>query len=113
MSLVEAGECPQMILLELRSALPPIGRLKRRGEHIGRGYAEEKPLSTPRPPPESDRPKTVPKMVPSAVTWKKARGEEDVTEGLSKRRKGNQLKKSMRVIGNVNMFTSAEIDVRK
>ena len=52
---------------------PRIGRLKRRGEHIGRGYAEERPLHTPRPPPESERPKTVPKSVPSAVSRKKAR----------------------------------------
>lgn len=45
-----------------------IGRLKRRGEHLGRGYAEERPLSTPRP---AERPKTVPKSVPSAVSRNK------------------------------------------
>ena len=58
---------------EKSRALKKIGRLKRRGEHIGRGYAEERPLHTPRPPPESERPKTVPKSVPSAVSRKKAR----------------------------------------
>lgn len=56
---------------EKSRALKKIGRLKRRGEHIGRGYAEERPLHTPRPPPESERPKTVPKSVPSAVSRKK------------------------------------------
>ena len=47
-----------------------IGRRKRRGEHITRGYAEEAPLRTPRPPPE--RPKTVPKVLPSTVSREKA-----------------------------------------
>ncbi|CAJ1388564.1 unnamed protein product [Effrenium voratum] len=53
---------------EKSRALKKIGRLKRRGEHLGRGYAEERPLSTPRP---AERPKTVPKSVPSAVSRNK------------------------------------------
>ncbi|CAK9035467.1 Uncharacterized protein SCF082_LOCUS21304 [Durusdinium trenchii] len=53
---------------EKSRALKKLGRLKRRGEHLGRGYAEERPLLTPRPPADEERPKSVPKTVPSAVS---------------------------------------------
>ena len=49
-------------------ALRKIGRIKRRGEHLGGGYAEQRPMGTPRAPPECDRPRSVPKSVPSAVS---------------------------------------------
>jgi len=49
-------------------ALKKIGRIKRRGEHLGAGFAEQRPMSTPRAPPECDRPQSVPKSVPSAVS---------------------------------------------
>ena len=52
-------------------ALRKIGRIKRRGEHLGGGYAEQRPMSTPRAPPECDRPRSVPKSVPSAVSRSK------------------------------------------
>lgn len=52
-------------------ALKRIGRIKRRGEHLGGGYAEQRPMSTPRAPPECDRPRSVPKSVPSAVSRSK------------------------------------------
>jgi len=45
-----------------------IGKMKRRGEHLQWGFAEEKPLGTPRAPEECDRPKTAPKSVASAAT---------------------------------------------
>ena len=52
-------------------ALKKIGRIKRRGEHLGEGYAEQRPMSTPRAPPECDRPRSVPKSVPSAASRSK------------------------------------------
>lgn len=53
---------------EKTRAQKKIGRMKRRGEHLQWGYAEERPLLTPRAPEECDRPKSAPKSVPSAAT---------------------------------------------
>jgi len=52
-------------------ALKKVGRARRKGEHMNWGYAEERPLGTPRAPPEADRPATAPKSVPSAASRSK------------------------------------------
>lgn len=56
---------------EKSRALKEVGRARRKGESFGRGFAEERPLSTPRPPADIDRPKTVPKSLPSNASRSK------------------------------------------
>ncbi|CAE8609805.1 unnamed protein product [Polarella glacialis] len=56
---------------EKSRALKKVGRMKRRGEGIKWGYAEERPMLTPRAPPECDRPKSETCSVASAVSRSK------------------------------------------